>query len=664
MSAEEDRQRESILSQVREIARKIPGFSRRDLIQTRYSDKERCPIWAVDTIFYEKDKLEHFKELIKDYDTWAEVKINVDIELAKKVLKLSEGDLKEVFKSELKIHNAIQKDFKEEYKRLKVKSPRDSTNEDNLSSKPKITLPKLGKLVSSFAEEVGEVFRKEKKMFYRIDTKEIVEIGEIEEKGVENIVFQGFKPVKPNRFVTLIEQFITPGIEIKDSETEEVIFNKKSMSPSIAQTVLESQILQEALPKINRIFTVPLPILLEGKLTFPMKGYDSRFRSWLLNDAPEILRTDMSLEEGKEIMESLFSEFPFETKEDKTRAIAALITPFLRGLFPRFTVRTPVAAYKANRERAGKDYCAGLTGILYYGDSLEDSPIEDDNELRKKICAGLREGRKRFHFSNNKGHINSPTFEGVITAENWADRILGKSENVTIANEIDFSMSGNVGISFTPDLANRCIFINLFLAMEDANSRRFKNPNLHTWLRGNRGLVLSAIFSLINNWVQKGMVPGSLPFASFPEWARICGGIMEAAGYDNPCIPSKENSILAIDNETMDMKVLFELAHAMSKQPIYQHRGGFLTRGDLIDLARQEDIFGYYNFENRSDQTKFGLKLSKFIGRILSDIKMEVENPKVRASRQRYKFILLNKGGMECGNVGNVGNLFNPGNVP
>ena len=519
-----------------------------------------------------------------------------------------------------------------------------------------ILLPGTGKMISTFAHELAWELKDKDIAFYRIDTKEIVEVGEIVDKDDENVVFQGFRPIKPNRFITLVERYLTPGVmvNVKEKVWE---FKQKSMSPSIAETVLQSQVLQDELPKINRIFTVPVPVMHKGELTFPHTGYDSRFKSWLLHDAPRISIPDMPVDQAKDVIETLFAEFPFEKPEDKAKAIAGLLTPFLRGLFPRFTTRSPLIVYKANRERAGKDYCAGLTGIVYSGDALEDSPIEDNDELRKKICAGLMGGRKRFHFSNNKGYINSSTFEGIITAENWSDRILGRSENVTIANELDFSLSGNVGISFTPDLANRSIFINLFLAMEDANSRAFSNPGLHTWAKENRSFILSALYSFVRHWFDNGKPHGTVPFASFPDWARICGGIMESLGYPNPCLKDKEQLNIGVDNETKDMKVLFELGYNKCTSISTASRGGWLTRSDLMDLVKDEDAFAYYNFENRTDQTKFGLKVAKFIGRYLSDIKLEVDDPKVRGSRQRYRFSKEN-----LGNDGNDGNVYIPEN--
>ena len=76
-----------------------------------------------------------------------------------------------------------------------------------------------------------------------------------------------------------------------------------------------------------------------------------------------------------------------------------------------------------------------------------------------------------------------------------------KNLNITLDNEMDFSLSGNVGIGFTADIANRSRFIRLFLDIEDANSREFHNPNLHKWIKENRGLILSALYTLVRNWV-------------------------------------------------------------------------------------------------------------------------------------------------------------------
>jgi hypothetical protein len=517
--------------------------------------------------------------------------------------------------------------------------------------KPELVHSKDGKLISVVAAELANVLKKENTLFYRPDSREIVEVGKIKDKkGVST--FTGFYSEKPNRFITQIEQYCVPVLEVYSPKLKCMVTLPKSIPCELANTLLCSEILQTELPTIKRIFTTPIPIIYNGELTFPNKGYDERFESWMPFDAPDITKPDMTLEDAKNILEEIFEDFCFETPKDKIMAITALLTPFLRGLYSRFNSRTPVVIYLGNRERAGKDFCAGITGIVYEGYPFEEPPIStsenaksnNTDELRKKILAHLIYGRKRFHSSNNKGYINNATFESVTTAEKYSDRVLGKSENLTFDNELEFSLSGNTGITFTPDLANRSKSVKLFLDIEDANSRQFKKPDLHGWVKDNRDKILSALFTLIRTWNEKGMKAGKVPFSSFPEWARVAGGILEAAGYENICGSDISSMTLGLDSETTDMKSLFELA--------YEHYPEeWISKNTLKELLSGQDIFSYLNLSDKSDQIKLGGKINRYVGRVLSEIKLTVKDNSVRVARQELMFT------KKFGNVGNVGNV-------
>ncbi len=105
--------------------------------------------------------------------------------------------------------------------------------------------------------------------------------------------------------------------------------------------------------------------------------------------------------------------FVLKMNNQKTHAIAGLFTPYLRGIYsnseiPQFNIRTPLLMYLANRERCGKDYSAGITGIVFEGVPAELTAIStsgknDNEELRKKILSLMMQGSKRMHFANNKG---------------------------------------------------------------------------------------------------------------------------------------------------------------------------------------------------------------------------------------------------------------------
>jgi len=506
-----------------------------------------------------------------------------------------------------------------------------------------IDLPKSGKLISTFAKEISEILKDKNKLFFRTDTRDIVEIGKIKISSTEE-KYNGFLTIPPKRFITLIEDFIIPGYSIYDEE-KGWIFKERSMSSELSNTLLNSDVLQRALPQINRIFTIPIPIIHNGELTFPERGYDHRFKSWLPPNSPEIENPEMSLIEAKKLIDGLFDEFCFETEQDKCNAIAGLLTPFLRGIYPKFCTRTPLFCYIANRERAGKDYLAGITGLVYEGHAIEESPISSSennkgnntDELRKKVLAGMINGRKRMHFSNNKGYINNAVFEAIITAEQYSDRVLGRNEILTFDNEIDFSLSGNTGIGFTADLANRARFVNLFLDIEDANSRKFVNPNLHRIVIENRGLILSAMYSLVKNWIDKKMPPGTIPLTSFPDWASICGGIMECAEYTNPCNGIRSQFNQGCDNETMDMKVLFEECYRVRPEGVWK-------KNEIRDLVTEDgELFSYLDFSKKGDQTKFGNMIKRFINRLLSDIRLTCINPGQRAARHEFIFTKITK---------------------
>lgn len=534
---------------------------------------------------------------------------------------------------------------------------------NQIGHKKRIELPNNGKLISEFADELARRIKNEEIFFYRGDTKKIVEIGKIKHADGKT-TYNGFVDVTGNRFVTLMERYFKPWAKIYTKQGEMVII--KSMSQSVANTVIESDDFMDKMPVINRIFPVQIPVIFEGQLTFPKKGYDKRFASWLPYNAVSISNPNIPIDDAKKIIDSVLSEFCFKSEQDKINAISGLITPFLKGLFSAFNVRVPLFIYEANRERAGKDYLAGITGILYEGCATENPPIStgdrmqnNSDELRKKILSAMIVGKKRLHFSNNKGHLNNATLESVITLPSFSDRVLGKSSELSFDNEIDFSLSGNIGMTLTADLSNRSRFIRLFLDIEDANSRTFSYPDLHGWVFKNRELVLSALYSLIKNWIGMKSPPGSIPFASFPEWSNVCGGIMECAGYGNPCVRDNDTSGIAMDTETSNMKTLFEICH--------EHRGEeWLKKGDVIEIIKTygEDIFTH-DWDKKSDQTRFAMMFLKYIGRVFSKIKLIVRDKTTRTARWEFMFTIeepvkksISLVGL--GNLGNFGNLVNP----
>ncbi len=539
-------------------------------------------------------------------------------------------ELEEIEKKQKELEE-IKKVAKESITKAKEKEIEKLTKDKKL-----IELPRSDLVVSEFARDLGQVYINSDDLFYKIDTRQVVFLDKIKYSRIKEGLkiqkeneFMGFSEMTPSKFITYVERNAITWKNKLVKDGDGTAYHKKcfeSITPTLAKTILESQQFQEQLPPIKRIFTIPIPIIYDDKLTFPKKGYDERFFSWLDPNAPEII--EVEIEEAKTFIKSIFEEFCFKEAQDKIHAIAALVTPYFRGLYNSFNERTPLFFYIANRERAGKDYCAGITGITYEGIANEDPPISDgekfssnkSEEFRKKILSMMIQGKKRFHSSNNKGKIENSAFEGVITAKTFSDRLLGRNETITIDNEMDFSVSGNLGVTYSADLENRSRNINLSLEMEDPNKRIFKRPDLHNWVLENRGKIISCLFALVKNWFENEKPKGKTPFTSFPNWASICGGIMVYNGLGDPCEAQKGFGI-AGNSQDREMKILFELG--------YKHFGNkSFKKKELIDELKKtwqnsDDIFTRFNFEENGERAKFSIMFLRYVNRIFSDIKLE-----------------------------------------
>ena len=101
-----------------------------------------------------------------------------------------------------------------------------------VSLKKEIVLPSEGTLITTFAEQVGEELKDKKTVFFRESSDDILEIGDIKDEET-NVEYIGFKVVKPERFITLIEKYITP-MELKKNRMGDYNI-ERSLNSAIAK---------------------------------------------------------------------------------------------------------------------------------------------------------------------------------------------------------------------------------------------------------------------------------------------------------------------------------------------------------------------------------------------------------------------------------------------
>ena len=125
-----------------------------------------------------------------------------------------------------------------------------------------------------------------------------------------------------------------------------------------------------------------------------------------------------------------------------------------------FNQRVPLFTFIANRPRAGKDFLNGVAQTLYYGASFEDPAIaaKSSEETQKRITTALSAGRRSMHIANQQAYLDDAAFIASITAPIVYDRRLGSNDasaQLQFRNELEFTMSGNIGLTWREDLTPR-----------------------------------------------------------------------------------------------------------------------------------------------------------------------------------------------------------------
>ncbi|MCB1205937.1 MAG: bifunctional DNA primase/polymerase [Verrucomicrobiae bacterium] len=494
--------------------------------------------------------------------------------------------------------------------------------------RPQIELPRIGRPQSTFANDVADVLAKTGENF--LFGGQVVEVRTQRESSAKAVKLH---PLEPKETVTAFEKHIE---FVKSVEVEKGEFELVPDSMTKPEILLVSYPLLDKLPVIERLLPQPVPLFDGTRIVVPKAGYDARFRTFVDPNAPQ--PEQMSLAEALNVLEDLVGNedgrgFAWKDEESKVAAISRLLTPYCRGLMG--WKKAPVFLIMANQPRVGKDTLAYVVIVLYTGVEPTSPPLgkENDDEMKKRILSSLRTGARFIHFANMKGKIDFPSLEAATDAScTWRDRLLGTNKELVLPNEAEYSLSANIGAEWSVDLDGRAVIIRLHYSGEDVNRREFRHSDILGHVRQNRSRILGSMDALVRNWDEKGRPAGPTPHASFPEWAKVVGGIMHAAGLGDPCLRAQDLQGVTGDSETEDMRRLFQIGHV-------RHGNIFIGKAQLYELIQSNDNspFEYLELETQSGRTRLGKKLTKFRDRELSGITLKIDDSD--AHRLRYAFI-------------------------
>jgi hypothetical protein len=232
------------------------------------------------------------------------------------------------------------------------------------------------------------------------------------------------------------------------------------------------------------------------------------------------------------LLDEMLGDFPVVGASERAHALALLLQPFLRELIPG---STPLHLIEAPSPGTGKTLLAEMLLWLAIGRSPHAmAEGRDDDEWRKRITAKLLAGTNVLFLDNIRRRLDASALSSAITATGWEDRILGRSEMMTVPVRCTWVATGN-NAALSLEMARRTVRIRIDAQTDQPWTREsdsFRKPDLRGWVKAERGRLIAAALTLGQAWLDAGRPPGTVTLGMFEDWARVMGGVLAVAGVD------------------------------------------------------------------------------------------------------------------------------------
>lgn len=229
------------------------------------------------------------------------------------------------------------------------------------------------------------------------------------------------------------------------------------------------------------------------------------------------------------LLHDLLGDFPFVDEASRANALAFMLLPIVR---PAISGPTPLHLIDAPVQGSGKTLLAKVCLAPTAGSEISATTIsKDESEVRKKITSSLLEGRTYIFFDNLTNKVDSESLASTLTLNEWYDRELNYSRNVTLPIRCTWVATGN-NAELSRDIVRRSLWIKIDPSCDRPEMREgFRHPNIEQHIRDNRAHIVSALTKIVQHWIDGGLTEysGKL-IGSYEEYCKVIGGILESAG--------------------------------------------------------------------------------------------------------------------------------------
>ena len=294
------------------------------------------------------------------------------------------------------------------------------------------------------------------------------------------------------------------------------------------------------LRRLNGFVEAPI-VTLDGKL-IDSPGYDANTGLFLAHsDIPGYKRPPKSPSNAKakqaaDFLLKWIELFPFVSDEDRSAALAMLITALVRRVLPA----APMFAITAPSAGTGKTLLANTGPVIStgrFGSVL--SLGHDDPEAEKRLGGVLLAGDGAVLLDNIERPLSGDLLCQVLTQPTVRLRPLGGSGMVSVPTNSLMIATGN-NLAVLGDLKRRVVLIRLDAREERPEQRKFSRDHLED-IFANRGALIAAALSIPLAYQGAGSpaIDGLYPLGGFEQWDAMVRRPLVWLGFPDPLLASE-----------------------------------------------------------------------------------------------------------------------------
>jgi putative DNA primase/helicase len=266
-------------------------------------------------------------------------------------------------------------------------------------------------------------------------------------------------------------------------------------------------------------------------------GYDSPTQSWYDPCGIEFPRIPESPShydaiEAFKVFSKAFATFPFDSKIDEAVALALALTGLVRRSLPS----APLGGITAPVMASGKTLLGDAMSILATGVSAPAMKYADtDEEATKTMLAVLAEGDQVVLIDNVERPLEGDTLCAVLTSEAYRQRVLGRTEMMSVPTTTLFLATGNQ-LVIAGDLRTRALLCRLDPKTEHPEQRQF-DVELREWITLERPKLVAAGLTILRAFISTGQKPSDQckTWGRFERWSDMVRAPLIWLGCPDPC---------------------------------------------------------------------------------------------------------------------------------